>query len=555
MTIAAMGESALLVSFGDRMSLPLNDLVQRLRHRLLHINPPGVVDVVPAYASLLVTFDHERMVESELRDLLADTIAHVERESSGLPAGGKHHIIPVQYGGEACPDLLDVAELHGLTPQEVVRLHTSRVYKVAFLGFLPGFAYMGRLSPMIATPRLATPRTRVSGGSVGIAGAQTGIYPFASPGGWRIIGRTSLPIWNPAEEPPARFAPGDTVQFAQSDYEPAVAESVVSTPTPARPAFEVLSAGGFSTVQDLGRPGLAHLGVGRGGVFDASAAIRANALVGNEQSAALLEMTWSGPTLRALRNITIALNGADLECRAGGALIPPGLSWFVRSGIELRFSRTHSGRGGVRAYLAASGGFDVPPLLGSRSTSIQAHFGGYGGRALQAGDVLGVGQTRYDDALVAGKYWPGKTAPITTGNITLRFMPYEGRGRVALGALREFTERVWILGEQADRMGFRFRAEAGQPLTGRRAELVSFGVVRGAIQLPPDGNPVVLNVDHQTTGGYPLVGVVAEVDWPLLAQLSPGARVRFVRITVEEARASALKTRQELRAGVRLLTA
>jgi biotin-dependent carboxylase-like uncharacterized protein len=458
--------------------------------------------------------------------------------------------VPVQYGGEAGPDLQDVANMHGLSPEEVIRLHTGRTYRVHFLGFLPGFAYLGKLHPNITTSRLAIPRTRVAAGSVGLAGGQTAVYPFASPGGWRIIGRTSLPVWDPFSDTPIRFAAGDTVRFAPSAYQPAVDEHRPAPITTSRPVLEVLDTVGLTTVQDLGRPGLAHLGVARGGVFDAPAAMRANSLVGNPPDAAVLELTWQGPTFRVLRTVTIALSGADLGCRVGNVLIPSDLSWFVRRGSILRFSPT--GRSGVRGYLALAGGIDVPVILGSRSTSLQAHFGGFGGRPLETGDIIGVGEDAADSGLLAGKYWPGKTRPMPHGQVTIRFLRYQGRGAARL-ALPAFQAETFELTDHSDRMGSRFRSVGGVPLPTSSRELISFGVVRGAIQLPPSGNPVVLNVEHQTTGGYPLLGVVAKVDLPLLAQLPPGTAVRFIAITREEACEAQHKVSRELAEGLRRL--
>jgi KipI family sensor histidine kinase inhibitor len=121
--------------------------------------------------------------------------------------------IPTVYGGQSGPDLEDVADLHHITPEEVVRIHSSGIYRVYMLGFTPGFAYLGGMDATIATPRLAKPRTKVPAGSVGIAGEQTGVYPLETPGGWRIIGRTSLRLFDPLADPPVYLAPGDEVQF------------------------------------------------------------------------------------------------------------------------------------------------------------------------------------------------------------------------------------------------------------------------------------------------------------------------------------------------------
>jgi KipI family sensor histidine kinase inhibitor len=549
-----MGERGLLVSLANRISPRINAQVHRMRACIEEANLTGILELVPAYASVLITYDTQVTEHAALTDALDALLVDLPGpDGLTTSSSGKCQIIPVQYGGEGGSDLDEVARIHGLSADDVIKIHSGRDYRVNFLGFLPGFAYLGTVSSRIVTPRLSTPRARINAGSLGIAGGQTAIYPFASPGGWRIIGRTSLPVWDTDAQAPARFLPGDVVRFVPSAYEPPLQEYRAEPAQPRLPAFEVVTEAGVSMVQDLGRPKLAHLGVSQGGAFDALAAVRANALAGNPPEAPVLEMTWTGPTLRALRNLTIALDGADFECRVDGALVPTGLSWFIRRGSEIRFSRGHPGRGGVRGYLAVSGGIDAPKVLGSSSTSTLAHFGGYAGRPLKVGDILGVGQNPGDLALTAGKYWLGKTLRIATGNVALRFVPFRGRGEAIAAARRAFTERDFVLTDRADRMGYVFRPTDGEALPKGGRELISFGVVRGAIQLPPDGNPVVLNVDHQTTGGYPLLGVVIRADWAVLAQMAPGAKAHFVEVTIDEARTAYSRDLHDLDWGLRLL--
>jgi antagonist of KipI len=242
----------------------------------------------------------------------------------------------------------------------------------------------------------------------------------------------------------------------------------------------------------------------------------------------------------------IAVDGADFGCRADGELVPAGLSWLARAGSRLRFEQAGPRPGRARAYLAVAGGLDVAPVLGSRATYLPAAMGGFAGRPLRAGDVLFALPAPAPAGALAGRYWPGDRPKVTTGNSTeIRFIPYDGPNSAGYKACEMLAtphpETSWTAADQSDRMGTRIRnAEDATVTTSRRIphpnEVVSFGVVRGAIQLPPDGNPVILNADHQTTGGYPLVGVVAEVDWPLLAQLCPGDQVRFLPIDEEMAR-------------------
>ena len=207
-----MGEAALLVELGDAMDESLNARVHALASAVDQV--AGVVEVVPAYASLLVEFDPARLTHATLCEQVNRAL---ERESSANSAVRASRVIeiPTRYGGEFGPDLEFVARHNGLTPEAVIRLHTAQPFRVFMLGFTPGFPYLGILPPQIAAPRLATPRARVPAGSVGIAGRQTGIYPRESPGGWRLIGRTAVRLFDPAQNPPTLLRPGDYVRFVQ----------------------------------------------------------------------------------------------------------------------------------------------------------------------------------------------------------------------------------------------------------------------------------------------------------------------------------------------------
>lgn len=533
--IENMGESALLVRLGAGVSPAVNGKVHGLANALRARGIPGVMDLVPAYASLLVLFDPSRLDEGSLREAIEAAAA---LDDEGWEASARYHIIPVQYGGDEGPDLRVVAGSAKMSAHEVVVAHTGRLYRVYFLGFMPGFAYMGTLPKKLETPRLSTPRVRVPAGSVGLASAQTGIYPLASPGGWKIVGRTGRRVWDHASREPALFAPGDSVQFVESTMEPEPEVGNTHPTRSQRPAFEVTAPGAFTTVQDLGRPGYADIGLSAGGVMDRAAATRANALVGNRPNAALLEITLTGPTLQALQNVTVAVEGADLGCRIDGIAVPPGLSWLVRTGTILRFSQTSPSHGGARAYLAVAGGIEVPKALGSRSTYLPAGFGGFGGRALRQGDLLEVGEMGYPPGEVAGRFWLGRPELEVGGGREnrVRFVRFRGAGAPSAKVFAAFTEALWYMSRDSDRMGTRFERADGLPAPTSEKDLVSFGVVRGAIQLPPDGNPVVLGADHQTTGGYPLIGVVAQADWPILGQLKAGDMLRFVEVGLEEAR-------------------
>jgi inhibitor of KinA len=214
------GDSALLVELGNRISPEINQKVINMENAILKARLQGVEELVPTYRSLLIRYDplvtnHEQLISQveELGQVLETPSAGVERR--GIT-------VPVVYGGEYGQDLAYVAEHHGLTEEQVIKLHSGKVYRVYMIGFVAGFPYLGEVPEEIATPRLETPRLRVPAGSVGIAEKQTGVYPCEAPGGWRIIGRTPLRLFDPFREPPALLETGDRVKFkpiSKGDYE------------------------------------------------------------------------------------------------------------------------------------------------------------------------------------------------------------------------------------------------------------------------------------------------------------------------------------------------
>jgi KipI family sensor histidine kinase inhibitor len=520
-------DHSLLVSFGEEISAESHARVRRLFHFLQTEPPAGVLNLHPAYASLLVSYD----------PLLADRealVREVERGAAGQadaePPEPRLVEIPVCYGGEFGPDLGEVASACGLHPSEVIREHTTAEYLVHFLGFSPGFPYLGGMSPRIAAPRRATPRKRVPAGSVAIGGNQTGVYPLPSPGGWRLIGRTPLALFEAARTPPALLALGDIVRFVpvsedefrRFDSGGTAGEDVGDGP------FRVVEPGFQTTVQDLGRPGHAHIGVSASGAGDPLSLRIANWLVGNPEDTPALEMTLTGGTFSFAAPGVIALAGSDFEPVIDGYRVPLWAAIEVRQGQALVCGATRSG---ARCCLSVRGGLALEPVLGSRSTHVTTGLGGLVGRALRKGDALSIATA-------------GEKAPVT------RRFPREVAGkllrrgelRVTRGAQREwFGDEAWeaMLGsaytvsEDSSRMGLRLR---GAPLSAaRQATMLTEGVSLGALQVPPDGQPILSFVEHQTTGGYPQIGCVIAADLHRVGQLRPRDEIRFVEVSLAEA--------------------
>ena len=385
-----VGECAVSLELGEGIDPATSARVRALDAALWRPPVAGVVETVPTFRALLVIFDPLRVSSAEV----ADTARARLHSGSPLDAPPAVHEVPVRYGGEDGPDLLDVARATGLDPRRVVELHAGREYTAFMLGFVPGFAYLGPLPPELAVGRRATPRTRVPAGAVAIASGQTAVYPAATPGGWHLIGRTTVSLFDPAADPPALIRPGDRVRFVAVETLPARQRpTALAASEPAAAVIEVVEAGLLTTVQDAGRTGFRRWGVGAAGAMDERALFAANHAAGNAGDAAVLECTVAGPALRFVAARHFAVAGADLgavlhRADLGSWHVPLGVRVRARAGNVLAFGAP---RRGCRAYVAVAGGLDVPLVMGSRSTDLAGGFGGLAGRPLRAGDRLGGG--------------------------------------------------------------------------------------------------------------------------------------------------------------------
>ncbi len=483
----------------------------------------GVRDVVPGAGTVLVTTEPGSL---DLGELAARVLALPQPQAG--PAVAARAEIPVVYDG---PDLAEVARLTGLSAGEVAARHAAGDYTVGWLGFSPGFGYLTGLDPVLATvPRLAEPRLQVPAGTVAIAAGLAAVYPSTSPGGWRLLGRTSAVLWNPRRDPPALLAPGMRVRFRGVDVLPAApgrpSPAGPVTPAGGGPVIEVVRPGPLATIQDLGRPGFGHLGVPHSGAADAASLRRANRLAGNPDGAAGIELTLGRAALRFLVQARVAVAGAPalvtLTGPGGTARdVPHGRAFGVPEGGLVRVGAPGAG---LRSYVAVRGGIDVPPVLGSRSADLRS---GLGPAPLRAGDLLPVGApgTGAPGDGAPGTGEPATAAPTSGEPAELRVIPGPRDDWFAPGALDLLGSATYTVTPASDRTGLRLD---GPPL--RRAnhdELSSEGVVTGALQVPHGGQPILLLADHPVTGGYPVIAVVTSADIGLAGQLRPGSQVRF----------------------------
>ena len=518
-TLLPCGERAFLVE------LPSLDAVLALDRRLreaLRVEPWGreVEDVVPAARTLMVAV-HEPGALRAVREAVAPVAADVARAADAPlgASGGAGTVveIPVVYDG---PDLDDVAAHTGLSVDEVVAAHTGTPWRVGFGGFAPGFAYLVDGDPRMEVPRRSSPRTSVPPGSVALAGTFSAVYPRASPGGWQLIGRTNLALWDVSRTPPALLQPGDLVRFVVSgaDVPPPVEESGdQDTPThQGHPGLVVTRSGPQTLVQDSGRPGWKHVGVGRSGAADLGALGLANRLVGNQPDAAGLEVTFGGLTVVATASLCVAVTGAQAPASVNGRAVEHASRIYLTAGDVLALGMPTVG---LRSYLAVSGGLASRVVLGSRSTDTMA---GLGPAKVTTGDVLAVGPSARLPALEAYTPMPPRIGEV----IEVDVLP--GPRDAWVGGLDALLEGAWTVTPECDRIGVRL---TGEPLTRAAAfegrELPSEGVMRGAIQVPANGLPVLFLNDHPVTGGYPVVGVLTEASSDRVAQARPGQPLRF----------------------------
>ncbi len=530
MTVALLGDSTVVITLGEGADVGTTLRAQALAAAIARRPPAGLIEAVPAYGRVALFFDGVKAGGLDaVRAALPVSAGAASAEAA--PAVSRLLEVPVCYGGEYGPDLEEVAAQGARSAAEVIARHAGADYFVHAIGFVPGFPYLGGLPAELATPRRATPRPRVPAGAVGIGGTQTGIYPFETPGGWNLIGRTPLALFDAAREQPSFLRAGDRVKFRAITPADFQTECNVLRYTPREgdsekrnairdtlPAIEVVRAGMFTTVQDLGRTGHRASGVPLSGAVDAFALRLANLLVGNPEHAAGLEFTLVGPELRFRHAAVVAIGGA-----VAGEL-PRWRPFRVAAGDVLRCGPL---REGCRGYLAVAGGIEVAPVLGSRSTYTRAGLGGWQGRALREGDVLPVPSVRREyrdhwriDERILPRYSPSPEVRVLPGADAGEFDP-------------DWFRQAFRVSSQSDRMGLRL---AGEPL-GRagRGERVSSPVAPGTVQVPPDGQPIVLLADAQTIGGYSQLAHVLTVDLPLVAQLRPGEQVRFRLVTPEEA--------------------
>jgi KipI family sensor histidine kinase inhibitor len=532
-----VSDSSVRIRFGGPPSVELSHFILAIfQHLCERLQALKITNLHPAYESLLVDFDPSETDPQNFVRLLQKEVSQVQGTS---PFVSKDVFIPVFYGASGSAfsgeDLQEICEETGLSPEAVIELHTKSEYTVAFLGFAPGFPYLLGLPQELFMPRKKTPRLRIPAGSVALAGFQTGIYPGESPAGWQILGKTDVVLFDPLRSPASLLNPGDRVHFVKAEgvLKPVSAKSASIRHSANKPILKIENGGFFSTLQDLGRKNLAHLGISAGGAADTIALRLGNRLVGNDEKASAIEATTSGLSVIFNTDTWFAVTGAVSNATLDGQTIATWTSLPVCAGQRLNFCADSNA--GLRSYLCVHGGFGVEEVLGSRSTFVAGRWGGWQGRCLWAGDELPTG----NQALASPVYRRVETKvlqSLTQNRNLLRVTRGPQTEWFSEASVHAFLATDFVVSHEANRLGLRLvGSKISWEDSHRGQELVSEGIANGSIQVNTEGAAMVLFCEQQTTGGYPKIATVIRADWHRLGQLGPGEKVRFEEISLEEA--------------------
>ena len=563
-----VNESSILLLFGSSIDINIHQQLMHAKQWIEQHPFPGFIETVPAYNTLAIYYDPAAVmqtaatiaasVEELVRSILADT-DHTKEETA------KHLIeIPVYYDEEVAPDLTATAHTLQLSKDELIKLHCSKICHVFMLGFTPGFPYMGKLDERLFTKRKQQPRLSVAPGSVAIAGEQTGIYPFATPGGWNIIGRTPLQLFDRNNSNPFLLKAGDEVQFKSITKEEF--ENFVTSETPLgrnskninihpakkaednQPIIHIEQCGFLTTLQDTGRTGYLQFGVSKGGAMDNYAAQLANILVANDANETVLELTQSPHRFLFKADAVVAFTGGSLQPETEQQLLPLHQPIFIAAGTVINCKQPLPG---FRLYMAIAGGFVADEFLQSCSTDLLVKAGGFNGRPLKKADILlqknkhSKLQQQLLQVLKAGAAIELFQPSQSIRSNTIRVLKGAEWNYLTDASATNFTQQTFTVTQQSNRMGYRLKTEALQ--TNQSCDIISSPVTQGTIQLTSSGEMIVLMADAQTVGGYPRIAQVCAADLSLLAQKKPGDAIQFQIVSLQEAEALYMKRAEELK--------
>ena len=563
MRFLGVNNSAFLIELADlEETLALFDLLQQ-EIRRGEKDLQAIVEIIPAARTLLVTFDASLTDENTLETQIAGL-----KLEKGQQKSGKLVEIPVVYDGE---DLDDVAALLKIDREEVIRRHTESHYQVAFCGFAPGFAYLTGGDPVFNVPRRASPRKSIPAGSVALAGKFGGVYPQPSPGGWQLIGRTDVKMFDLDRDPPSLLKPGDRVHFVDvtKDYSahskgttnfslsrnekaglaktgdeneaPKIGKTVGNGKTgsydnaellpskknlkPEEDAvFKLVTTLMPVTFQDRGRLFQSSQGLSPSGALDQKAMENANWLVGNPREQPVLEFTYGNARMKALQASVIAFTGANLPITIKSAkgtvfVFEKNTPLAIDEGDEIILGAPLAG---FRSYMALRGGFKVEPVLKSASFDSLSNLGP---KPLVAGDKIFIDNDSPLQPVLLSLDDP-YVLPEASDNVVLDVVLGPRTDWFTEHSIAMFLEKHWQVTPASNRIGIRLQSDARLERS-RSDELPSEGTVTGAIEVPANGEPVLFLRDRPVTGGYPVIANLVEDQIDLAAQIPIGASISF----------------------------
>lgn len=544
--IVLASEDSLQIQFEQKICPEVNRRISAFVEEFASLtrDMPEVYEIVPTYCAASVYFDEKKCKPALLKKIALEALEKTCGAGADGAACGKTIRIPVCYEGkEFAPDLERVCANARLSEEEAVRIHSSTDYLIYMMGFLPGFPYLGGMDERLETPRFETPRTKIPAGSVAIGGKQTGLYPSESPGGWNIIGRTPLKVFDLERDPIFLYKAGDKIRFepiSKSDFERfderkwlgemglggGAAKSALKEKYECGGGIEILEAGLMTTIQDGGIIGFQKYGISQSGVMDKTSFDLANALCGNEENAACLETTLLGPKIRFTSDCAFAICGAVFEGAAlDGVHVEMNKRILATAGSVLECG---SASKGLRSYIAFGGGVLAHKVFGSASTNVKSKIGGYGGRPLAAGDALalgyGNGAATPRSASALGESGAFGMSRASEDPLVLECVKSSQSDFFGADGLEKFSAAVYMVSAQSDRMGIRFD---GPSLDCGKTDIISDAIPFGAVQITSAGLPVVMAADRQTTGGYAKIACVKKASMHKLAQALPGTKVKF----------------------------
>lgn len=565
-SVHPVNESSILLRFGNSIDVHTHQQLMQAKQSIEQNPFPGFVETVPAYNSLAVYYNPVEVVQTTatIAASVEQTIRNIIANAKSPTASTTTQLIelPVCYDEDFAPDLAETAVNLQLSTDTLIQLHCSKTYHVYMLGFTPGFPYMAKTDERIVTKRKQQPRLTVVPGSVAIAGEQTGIYPFATPGGWNIIGRTPLQLFDRHKTNPFLLKAGDEVKFkpiTQDEFEQYSTSNIElnstnsinrSTETSAanKPIIQVEQCGFLTTLQDTGRTGYLQYGVSKGGAMDSYSAQLVNVLIGNDADETVLELTQSPHRFLFTADTVIAFAGGGLQPEKEQQLLPLHKPLFIAAGTVVHCRQQLPG---FRLYMAVAGGFAADEFLQSSSTDLLITAGGFDGRPLKKADILAQKnkhnklQQQLLQVLKAGATIELFQSNESMMGTTIRVLKGAEWNYLTDTSAINFTQQAFTVTQQSNRMGYRLKTETLQ--TNQSCDIISSPVTQGTVQLTSSGEMIILMADAQTVGGYPRIAQVCAADLSLLAQKKPGDAIQFQIVSLQEAEALYMKRAEELK--------